>query len=71
MDDKRFDSLAKMVGKGASRRSIIKGLLGLGGSAVVGTVVSEETAARQTGDRPSGETDQRVQPSIFDPGGFR
>ena len=32
MDDKRFDHLAKLVGKGASRRSILKGLLGLGGA---------------------------------------
>jgi hypothetical protein len=53
MDSNRFDNLAKLVGKGASRRSILKGLLGLGGAAVAGTVRSDDTAARTIGSRPT------------------
>jgi hypothetical protein len=53
LDDKRFDQLARMVGKGASRRSIIKGLLGLGGSAIAGTVVTNDADARFVGTRPT------------------
>lgn len=35
MDDRRFDGLAKIMASGASRRSILKGLLGLGGAAAL------------------------------------
>ncbi len=36
MDDRRFDSLVKAVASGASRRSVLKGMLGLGGAALTG-----------------------------------
>jgi hypothetical protein len=46
VDDRRFDSLAKSLSAGKSRRSVLKGLLGLGGTAVVsGTLVERETEA--------------------------
>jgi hypothetical protein len=32
MDDRRFDSLTRQLGAGASRRSVVKGLLGFGGA---------------------------------------
>src|SRR5688500_19787473 len=53
MDDRRFDQLTRMVGRGASRRSILKGLLGLGGAAVAGATASDAVDARQTGSRPT------------------
>ncbi len=47
MDNKRFDSLTKALASGQSRRSVIKGLLGLGGAAAVSTVVADGTDARR------------------------
>lgn len=44
MDDRRFDSLTKSLARGASRREVLKGLLGLGGVAVVGGTVLEGDA---------------------------
>lgn len=51
MDDRRFDSLVKALAEGKSRRSVFKGLLGLGGAAIVGTTVVEsdtDAAVRPT-----------------------
>ncbi len=46
MDDLRFDSLAKAFAGGASRRSVLKGLLGLGG--VLAAPGATEAARRPT-----------------------
>jgi hypothetical protein len=40
MGDNRFDELVRLIGHGASRRTILKGLLGLGGAAAVGGAFS-------------------------------
>ncbi len=51
MDNRRFDSLVKSLAEGRSRRSVLKGLLGLGGAAAVGGTVLEtdsEAARRPT-----------------------
>ncbi|MGD9712110.1 MAG: hypothetical protein AB7V46_08610, partial [Thermomicrobiales bacterium] len=53
MDDKKFDSLAKLVGKGASRRTVFKGLFGLGGAAIAGGVSSDGVDARGIGTSPT------------------
>jgi len=53
MDDNRFDALVKMFGNGASRRSILKGLFGLGGAAVAGGVAVDQADARTIGTRPT------------------
>ncbi len=44
LDDRRFDSLVKAVAAGASRRSVLKGMLGLGGAALVGSAALEPGA---------------------------
>jgi hypothetical protein len=36
VDNGKFDNLTRAIGQGASRRSVLKGLLGLGGASVVG-----------------------------------
>ena len=51
MDDRRFDSLVKALAEGSSRRSVLKGLLGLGGAAVVGSTFLEDDS--QAARRPS------------------
>jgi len=51
MDDRRFDSLTKALAGGASRRSVLKGILGLGGAAALGGTLLEgpaEAARRPT-----------------------
>lgn len=55
MDDRRFDSLVKSLASGRSRRSVLKGLLGLGGAAVVGGAVLEgdSEAARRPSSTPT------------------
>jgi hypothetical protein len=39
MDDRRFDALVKRLAVSADRRGFVKGLLGLGGAALVGTTL--------------------------------
>lgn len=45
MDGERFDALTRRVGEGLSRRSLFKGLLGLGGAAVATTIGGGRTEA--------------------------
>jgi hypothetical protein len=54
VDDRRFDSLAKSLAAGKSRRSVLKGLFGLGGAALIGgTLLEGETdAARRPTPTP-------------------
>ena len=54
MDDHRFDSLVKAMATGTNRRSLFKGLLGLGGAAVVGSALRENQvdAARRPTPTP-------------------
>ena len=47
MDDRRFDSVTRAMANGASRRSVIKALLGLGALAGAGSVLHEADAARR------------------------
>ena len=71
MDDRRFDSLVKSFAGGASRRAVLKGLLGLGGAAAVGGTLLEGPAeaarranANAQADHMSGQPDpgwRRVQ----------
>lgn len=51
MDDRRFDSLVKAVALGTSRRRVLKGILGLGGAALVGSAAIEPDA--QAARRPT------------------
>lgn len=51
MDSQRFDSLVKSLAAGTSRRSVLKGVLGLGGAAIAGGTLLErgaEAARRPT-----------------------
>lgn len=58
MDDRRFDSIVKAFATGTSRRSVFKGLLGLGGAAVVGSALQEDDvdAARRPTPTPTPAT---------------
>ena len=58
MDDRRFDSLAKSLASGASRRSVLKGILGLGGAALAGGMLmdGEAEAARRGPKSPKPPT---------------
>ena len=44
MDEQRFDFIVKQLAAGTSRRTVLKALFGLGGSAIVGGVVSGDDA---------------------------
>lgn len=46
MDDRRFDRWAKNVGAGASRRALLKGMLGLGGTLAATRVGTHDAAAQ-------------------------
>jgi hypothetical protein len=54
MDDRRFDALTKSLVSGRSRRSVLKGLLGLGGAAMAGGTLldGEGKAARRPTPTP-------------------
>lgn len=47
MDDPRFDALTRAFGRGGSRRTLLKGLLGLGSVAGAGAVLHDTEAARR------------------------
>ena len=49
MDHRRFDSITKQLGSGSSRRSVLKGLLGVGGIAATGLVIHGQTEAARRG----------------------
>jgi hypothetical protein len=49
MDDRRFDTLIRAFGQGGSRRSLLKGLLGLGGVTAAGTALLRDTEAARRG----------------------
>lgn len=53
MDGNRFDQISKLIGAGASRRSILKGLLGLSGAAVAASARPSGADARTIGSRPT------------------
>ncbi|MBX3070513.1 MAG: hypothetical protein KF883_08475 [Thermomicrobiales bacterium] len=54
MDNKRFDELTKLIGGGGpSRRSVLKGLLGIGGAAATGGLAVEAVDARDARSRPT------------------
>ncbi len=56
MDDRRFDALVRQLASGQSRRSVLKGLLGLTGVALAGSAATESTdAARRL--QPIGSDD--------------
>ena len=42
MDDHRFDSLARSLAAGSSRRTVLKGMLGIGGAAVAGISMARD-----------------------------
>jgi hypothetical protein len=47
MDDRRFDALTRALGQRGSRRTGLKGLLGLGGVAATGAILRDTEAARR------------------------
>jgi hypothetical protein len=49
MDPDRFDSFAKYVTMTGSRRSMLRGLLGLGGASIAGVLTINSTAAARRG----------------------
>ncbi len=49
MDDRRFDSLVRTMASGASRRQVLKGLLGLGAGSVGAAVVAGGADAARRG----------------------
>src|SRR5690349_12347825 len=53
MDDRRFDSLVRSLASGASRRTVLKGLLGLGGAALVGTAALDRDSDAAPRPTPS------------------
>lgn len=56
MDDRRFDSLTKAFAAGSNRRSLFKGLLGIGGAGLAGSLVRDgdgEAARRPTTPTPA------------------
>lgn len=49
MDDRRFDAFVKTLAAGTSRRSLIKGLIGVAGVATAGMVLDDRTEAARRG----------------------
>lgn len=53
MDDRRFDTLTRLFGGGASRRALLKGVLGIGGVTATGSLALDTTdAARRPAPPP-------------------
>ncbi len=56
MDGSQFDKMTRQFAFSTSRRAMLKGLLGLGGSALAGAVVAGETDARRSSSSSSTTT---------------
>lgn len=69
MDDRRFDAFTRGLGQGASRRALLKGLLGIGGVATAGAVLHDAEAARRgyTGPPTFGPSPTATAPSVPTP----
>lgn len=52
MDGRRFDALTRGIAISGNRRSLLKGLLGLGGVVAVGSQADDAEAARRSGRHP-------------------
>lgn len=52
MDDRRFDALTRSLASGQNRRTLLKGLFGLGGAVASSTLVSGAKAARRPPPTP-------------------
>jgi len=53
LDDRRFDSLVKSLAVGSSRRSLLKGLLGLSGAVAAGGLAERTAEAARRGSTPT------------------
>ena len=62
MDDRRFDALTRVLGRGGSRRALIKGLLGLVGVTAAGAVLHDTEAARRGQSGPATAVPQPTVP---------
>lgn len=49
MDDRRFDALTRRLGSSTSRRTVLKGLVGIGAIATAGMVIGGPTEAARRG----------------------
>lgn len=49
MEHRAFDTLVKQLAQGSSRRSLLKGVLGLGGAAAAGTLLDAQADAARRG----------------------
>jgi hypothetical protein len=57
MDGSRFDRLTKTLGQGASRRTVLKGFVGIGGAATVAELAFDDAeAARRPAPTPKPDT---------------
>jgi hypothetical protein len=47
MEERRFDAITRLLGQGGSRRTLLKGLVGLGGATAAGAALRDTEAARR------------------------
>lgn len=75
MDDRQFDSLVRTLGSASSRRSFLKGLLGVSGIVATGFVVHDQALAARRGysgpslptGQPLAQTPAPTQPPVQTP----
>lgn len=67
MDDRRFDTVVRNLASGTSRRTLLKGILGLGGVAAVGVELHQADAARRGFSGPVFPTEVPTEPPCANP----
>jgi hypothetical protein len=67
MDERKFDTIARTLASGTSRRRMLKGLLGVGGLAVAAAGLQDASAARRGFTGPTFPRPEPTEPPCINP----
>jgi hypothetical protein len=67
MDERKFDTIARTLASGTSRRRMLKGLLGVGGMAIAAAGLQDASAARRGFTGPTFPRPEPTEPPCINP----
>jgi hypothetical protein len=67
MDERKFDTIARTLASGTSRRGMLKGLLGVGGIAIAAAGLQDASAARRGFTGPTFPRPEPTEPPCINP----
>jgi hypothetical protein len=67
MDERKFDTIARTLASGTSRRKMLKGMLGVGGMAIAAAGLQDANAARRGFTGPTFPRPEPTEPPCINP----